>query len=235
MDEWRPVIINGYSTNYEVTKNGIIRHTITKHVKSTHLNKDGYEMVNIYYNHGWSLIGVHRIVAYAFIPNPNNLSEVNHIDGIKHHNSMYNLEWVDRLYNMQHAYKTGLNKNEFGFNARHNIYPKSAIISVIEALKTDASNMSKISRQTGVPVDTIFLIKVGRRYQDIAKELNFTPIQPQPRFDFSPYHNAVKQMVLDGYSNKDIRTTIKIPINDMTYNYYIRKIRKEINCKRFND
>ena len=51
---------------------------------------------------------VHRLVAEAFIPNPNNLSEVNHIDGNKHNNNVNNLEWVSRYDNMQHAKKLGL-------------------------------------------------------------------------------------------------------------------------------
>lgn len=50
---------------------------------------------------------LHRLVASTFIPNPNMLPEVNHIDGNKHNNSVDNLEWCDRSSNMKHAYLNG--------------------------------------------------------------------------------------------------------------------------------
>ena len=51
---------------------------------------------------------VHRLVANAFIENPNNLKEVNHIDGNHSNNLVSNLEWVSHKGNMQHAWKTNL-------------------------------------------------------------------------------------------------------------------------------
>ena len=48
---------------------------------------------------------VHRLIANTFIQNPNNLPEVNHIDGNKENNKIDNLEWVNRTENLLHAYK----------------------------------------------------------------------------------------------------------------------------------
>ena len=86
--------------------------------------------------------------------------------------------------------------------------------------------MSEIARLTGVPIDTIFLMKIGKRYQELANEVNFKPIKPITRFNFSPYENKVKKMVLAEYTNKEIRTALPLPISEFKYNYYIRKIRE---------
>ena len=52
---------------------------------------------------------VHRLVAMTFLPNPNNLEQVNHKDGNIYNNNVENLEWVTMSQNVRHAYKTGLN------------------------------------------------------------------------------------------------------------------------------
>jgi hypothetical protein len=54
---------------------------------------------------------VHRLIAIAFIPNPDNLPEINHIDGDPLNNNISNLEWCTHQYNMQHAWNTDLHKN----------------------------------------------------------------------------------------------------------------------------
>lgn len=71
----------------------------------------GYTQVSIQYDKCVRrAIGLHRILAECFIPNPNNYPCVNHKDGNKNNNDLTNLEWCTYSYNNAHAYTVGLNK-----------------------------------------------------------------------------------------------------------------------------
>lgn len=70
------------------------------------VSSGGYKFVRI----GDKSHPLHRVIASAFIPNPENKPEVNHIDGNKANNAVSNLEWVTRTENMKHAKENGLCK-----------------------------------------------------------------------------------------------------------------------------
>lgn len=76
----------------------------------------GYGYVTLHYRGTKRQAQVHRLVAEAFIPNPDNKPEVNHIDGDKRNNCVENLEWVTRAENMYHAQSTDLLKHHKGSN-----------------------------------------------------------------------------------------------------------------------
>lgn len=72
-------------------------------------NQHGYEVVAIAIRKKGTF-RVHRLVAEAFIPNPNNLPVVNHLNGIKTDNRVENLEWCTQPDNIRHSFATGLSK-----------------------------------------------------------------------------------------------------------------------------
>ena len=75
-------------------------------------NSKGYWRVGIQINNRQKHFAVHRLVALAFIPNPNNLPQINHIDGNKNNNCVSNLEWCDNGHNIRHALEHGLISRE---------------------------------------------------------------------------------------------------------------------------
>ena len=66
-------------------------------------DKDGYLLVALFKDGKRKTLRVHRLVAQAFIPNPDNLSQVNHINEIKKDNRVENLEWCDAKYNANYG------------------------------------------------------------------------------------------------------------------------------------
>ena len=74
------------------------------------INEKGYFKVCLRSNYKNKFYKIHRLVAQAFIPNPNEYIEVNHIDGNKQNNCINNLEWCSHKHNMKEAYRLGLVK-----------------------------------------------------------------------------------------------------------------------------
>lgn len=70
------------------------------------IDQHGYRIVCLCKNGKQKVHRVHRLVAIAFIPNPNGFKEVNHKDENRQNNSVENLEWCDRLYNIRYGTRT---------------------------------------------------------------------------------------------------------------------------------
>lgn len=94
--------------NYGITKDGNVINIKNKYIKHTYLNDDGYVVIKLYRNNKYKVRSIHRLMAIAFLDNPNNLLEVNHKDGNKLNNSLENLEWCSHSYNIKHAWDNHL-------------------------------------------------------------------------------------------------------------------------------
>lgn len=93
---WRDV--KGFEGLYKVSNMGRVKNN-KEHILKPYSSEKGYRCVDLNKNGNHKKHRVHRLVAQAFIPNPNNYPCVNHIDEIKNHNYVQNLEWCTVAYN----------------------------------------------------------------------------------------------------------------------------------------
>lgn len=112
---WLPVV--GYETNYLVSNFGRVKATFFRKtlnrtdvtIKKQGYNKRGYPTIGLNNGDDRTMIKtVHRLVAKAFIPNPENKATVNHKNAIKTDNSLENLEWATYSENLIHAIDLGI-------------------------------------------------------------------------------------------------------------------------------
>lgn len=106
---WKKIIFKGIETNYSVSDIGEVRNDISNYIMKPQIQQ-GYCHTTLQINGVSQRFRIHRLVANAFIPNPENKPYVNHIDGNRDNNVVSNLEWVTPSENTRHAIDTGLMK-----------------------------------------------------------------------------------------------------------------------------
>lgn len=131
-----------------------------------HLGNNGYKYIMFSKDNHQKVYLVHRLVAIAFISNPENKPEVNHIDGNKSNNNVLNLEWVNKSENSKHAFRMGF-INQSGENNGDSKLTKKQVVTIKEMISQKKIIQKDIARIFNVSEENICAIKKGRSWSFI--------------------------------------------------------------------
>lgn len=170
--------IKGFEGLYEISDKGeVISLERTLPVMGTnytrketktfgHKNGRGY-LVFDFRRRGGKCVSVHRLVAEAFIPNPENKPQINHKNGIKTDNRVENLEWCTNSENQIHAFKNGLQKSNFNHPNSKLTYDDVIYIKTNYQKGVLGKGMTSLAKKFNVCYTTIQQIIKGESYKNI--------------------------------------------------------------------
>lgn len=127
-----------------------------------YLDKYGYVKVSLHKQQKQHPKTVHRLVAKAFIPNPENKPQVNHINGIKTDNRVCNLEWCTAKENIRHAENKGLRGSKGEKNKRAKLTEAQVLL-----IREDLRTQHEIAADYGVSRSIIGFIKTKKTWKHI--------------------------------------------------------------------
>lgn len=161
-----------YPENYLVSNQGRVITKKTGLSRKFRKTQDGYYDVGLWGQGKNKTVRVHRLIAEAFIPNPEGLKVINHIDGEKTNNHATNLEWSTVRDNTRHSYLNGLQKSLKGVNHGRSKFTSEQIVQVCELLDKETPQ-KEIAEETGVSKRTIESISAGVNWTHISKDYRF--------------------------------------------------------------
>ena len=193
---WKDVI--GYEGLYRVSNLGRVKslykiimyknntlHPVKEKYMKIYIDTKGYPIVDLSKNGIRKHIGIHTLIARAFIPNPKNRTEINHKDLNKLNFNISNLEWSTRKENIRHAWENGAmekllksdKKNYLG-NKKVSIYNNNKLILEFESIKKACEYFNRgkgfiykmIQRNNGQIKSLGYTIKLGLSIKDINKK-----------------------------------------------------------------
>lgn len=160
-----------FSFNYGGTKNKL------KEMKPKFT--DNYVHITVCVNEKKKDCMIHRLVGFAFISNPDNKKEINHINGKKHDNHVWNLEWCTRKENDTHAWENNLKHPRFGEDVVTSKFTEKQVIKVCKNLSKNKKSLKEIANCTGVDYEMVRAIKDRRAWKHVSC-----------KYDFSNYNNG---------------------------------------------
>ena len=124
---WKPCIIK----NYLISNLGNLKHIKHERVLKLETNKSGYKKIRLLKKNFY----IHRLVGIAFLENPYNLPNINHMNGIRDDNRVENLEWVTQKINSEHSRNVTNNGLRISYGKIKRLYENNKTLSLEEFIK----------------------------------------------------------------------------------------------------
>lgn len=187
-------------TDYQVSNLGNVFSVYNGKQLKPFMN-DRYLVVDLFAYTVRQRIAVHRMVAIAFIENPDNKEYVNHIDGNKLNNCVDNLEWVTASENSIHAVATGL--SPIGEAKTLAKLTEKDVLEIQAAFEAGEKDFV-LAEKYGVTSGVISSIRLGKTWKHVSGKV-FAPSGPNPVKKLSGEDiPVIRQMFLDGFNDADI-------------------------------
>lgn len=179
MEKW--LDIHGYTGFYQVSDLGRVksmprtmisdkdgkRRTYEGQVITLVPTKDGYMKASLWINGECKRLSVHRLVADAFLENPEHLPVVNHRNGDKHCNEVTNLEWVTYSYNTAHAHRSGLVDTAKGERHHKTTLTEKDVLKIYALAHSKKKTQKQIAEEFNTSVVTVSRIKNKQRWSHL--------------------------------------------------------------------
>lgn len=176
-EKWKA--IEGYEGRYEISNLGKVKSLPKRkgkgrgYIRPTQMmtlakDKNGYYVIGLRkYRQKKCLLKVHRLVAKAFIPNPENKPQINHKNGVKDDNKVGNLEWVTSGENCRHAYKTGLQQKRKGEQSGFSKLKEYQVRKIRQIYKEGNITQKELGKVFGICQAQIWRIIHKKRWSHI--------------------------------------------------------------------
>ena len=179
MERWADVL--GFEGQYAVSNFGRVMRCARTVLRSNGIEYRIAEklLAQVDLGNGYKVVGfkvarktnrtflVHRLVATAFVENPEGLPEVNHKDLVKTNNRSENLEWCGRTHNQMHATKRGRFHGRTNPNARFKLQPDQ-VDDILRRLSAGETGVS-LAAEYSVSPALVYMIRKGQAWADPAK------------------------------------------------------------------
>jgi len=175
---WKDII--GFEGYYQISTLGNVRsldrvvthkrgsRTVRKQNMTPCASTFGYTFFCLRINSIPKNFKTHRLIAQAFIPNPENKPQVNHINGIKNDNRIENLEWCTNSENQIHAYSLGLNIAAKGINKFNSKLTDQIVLEAKQKHINENISFAKLAKEYNVSKSAIRHIRSGNSWRHLT-------------------------------------------------------------------